>query len=320
MHDLLISPHALPERRLRFGVWVPPFPGWPTIQKRVRMIEELGFDSIWIADHFANPFNTRTAWMEAWSLLAGIAACTNRIRVGTLVSTLIYRNPALLAKQAMTIDNISRGRLTLGLGAGVRADPAHRMTGVPAWENRERVARFEEGVQIICQMLREEETTFDGEYYQVAGAVMLPRCVQRPRPPLLIGADGRRMLSIAGRFADAWNMLGKLSYSHTEFVQKAAEAMHVLTYSAKVAGRDPQKVRRSLCLGWTREDIYAGLAAFRDYLSPFIELGFTEFMLGYWHESDIDQQAPIKHLPDEERLIWMAKVAIPSLRSIAQTM
>jgi len=303
---------------LRFGVWLPPFPNWPVIRSRARRVEELGFDSIWMVDHFANPFDSRTSWMEAWSLLAGIAASTDRIRVGSLVSTLIYHNPALLARQAMTLDHISGGRLTLGLGAGSAKDPAHAMVGVPAWQNSERVGRFEEGVEIIDQMLRQTETTFAGEYYCVEGAVMRPGPVQRPRPPLLIGCQGRRMLKIAGRYADTWNMLGGLQHSHDACVARAAEAIHTLTESAVAAGRKPDTIRRSFCLGWTMDDLYKSPGTFQEYLYPLIELGFTEFMIGYWHPADIGQVAPIRHVQDEETLERIARTAIPSLRSLAR--
>ena len=304
--------------RLRFGVWLPPFPSWPVIRRRARWIEELGFDSIWIVDHFANPFDTQTAWMEAWSLLAGIAACTHRIRVGTLVSTLIYRNPALLAKQAMTVDQISGGRLTLGLGAGSATDPAHVMTGVPAWPPGERVSRFEEGVAIIDRLLREEQASFEGRHHQIEGAVMRPGPVQKPRPPLLIAAEGRRMLGIAGRYAETWNMLGSVRSSHADIVAKAAAAIGILGEQAQAAGREPDSIRRSFCLGWTTEDLYASPGAFQAYLYPLVELGFTEFMLGYWHEEDIGRAAPIRHVPDEATLRWIARTAIPSLQSLAQ--
>jgi alkanesulfonate monooxygenase SsuD/methylene tetrahydromethanopterin reductase-like flavin-dependent oxidoreductase (luciferase family) len=278
----------------------------------------LGFDSIWLVDHFANLIDSGTAWMEAWSLLAGIAACTDRIQVGSLVSTLIYRNPALLAKQAMTVDHISGGRLTLGLGAGSSADPSHAMTGVPAWPAHERASRFGEGVEIIDRMLRETETTFEGEYYRAESAVMRPRPLQRPRLPLLIGCQGRRMLEIAGRYADTWNMLGDLQWSYDAFVAHAAEAVHALTESAVAAGREPDTIRRSFCLGWTMEDLYQSPGTFQAYLHPLIELGFTEFMIGYWNPADIDRAAPIRHVQDDETLERIASTAIPSLRSLVQ--
>lgn len=302
-------------KNLSFGIFLPPLPTWAAIRERARLIESLGYDSLWMLDHFVNPFDIQTPWMEAWALLAAVAASTHQIRVGTLVTNIIYRNPALIAKQALTVDHISNGRLVLGMGAGSAADLSHPMTGVPAWPNGERVSRFKETVTIVDRMLRNPETTYQGKYYQLQGAVMLPPPVQRPRPALLIGAQGPRMVRIAAQYADNWNTLGNLRCTDDEVLTMFKANRARLMSHAVSLGRDPERITCSMCVGWTHEHPYASVGAFQDYISPYIEAGITEFMLGYWKDDDLPNPAPIQHIPSEATLEWIAGKAIPSLRS-----
>lgn len=141
---------------LRFGIWTPQVTPWPEIARRWRQIEQLGFHSVWVVDHFVNPYRHASDWYEAWTLLAALAASTSTIRVGTLVTNIIYRNPALIARQALTVDHISRGRLELGIGATFPHDASHAMTGVEVWGARERADRFRETIEIVDHMLRYE--------------------------------------------------------------------------------------------------------------------------------------------------------------------
>jgi alkanesulfonate monooxygenase SsuD/methylene tetrahydromethanopterin reductase-like flavin-dependent oxidoreductase (luciferase family) len=309
-------PNPLPQR-LQFGIWLPPLPSWPVLRQRAQVIESLGFDSLWLADHFVNPYTPDSPWMESWTLLAGLAACTQRIEIGTMVTNIIYRHPAVIAKSALSLDHISSGRLVLGLGAGSAVDPSHAMTGVPPWPAAERVDRFEEIVALVDSMLRQKETSFRGRYYQVEGAVMSPPPIQQPRPRLLIAAQGRRTLQLAARFADRWCTSGSLKSSTTEVTRATREMNQVLTDSARSMGRDPHEIGRAFCVGWTQERPFDSLGSFQSYLGPLIEAGITQFVFGYWHAADADQSAPVQHIPSEERLEWLARVAIPSLRGLA---
>jgi alkanesulfonate monooxygenase SsuD/methylene tetrahydromethanopterin reductase-like flavin-dependent oxidoreductase (luciferase family) len=172
-----------PKEKLKFGIFFPPLSTWPILRERIQHVESLGFDSMWMVDHFVNPVYADCPWMDAWTLLAGMATCSKRARVGPLVTNIIYRNPALIAKQALTVDHLSGGRLALGIGAGSPDDLSHPMTGVNPWPNPERVSRFEEIITIVDQMLRNPITTYKGHYYNVIEAVMLPGPIQQPRPP-----------------------------------------------------------------------------------------------------------------------------------------
>src|SRR3954467_5777211 len=192
-------------QQLRFGIITLQKEPWPTMVERWQRIEALGFDHVWLADHFLNPYNPPQFWLEAWTLLTGLAAQTSRIRIGTLVTPIGLRNPAVLARQALTVDHISNGRLELGLGTGVADDTSYSMIGLPEWGPAERVGHFREAVEIIDLMLSNETTNYQGKYYQINGAVMRPAPIQQPRPPFTLAALGPTMLKIAARYADRWN-------------------------------------------------------------------------------------------------------------------
>jgi alkanesulfonate monooxygenase SsuD/methylene tetrahydromethanopterin reductase-like flavin-dependent oxidoreductase (luciferase family) len=188
--------------RAKCGVLIEQADPWSELVQNARAIEATGFDSVWVADHFANPFE-ETGWLEAWTALAGLATATDKIRLGTLVTNIVYRHPAIVAKQAVTVDHISGGRLTLGIGAG-GVPTCHQMTGTPYWSGKERQDRLGEFVAMVSQLLRETHSSFAGEHYSCENAFMQPRPVQA-RLPLLIAAHGPRSLKVAAEYGDTWS-------------------------------------------------------------------------------------------------------------------
>ena len=175
---------------LRFGVLFLPNVSWPVLRERVVRAEELGIETAGLADHFVDWTRPANPWFESWTALTGLAGATRSIRLASWVTQIALRNPAMLARQALTLDHVSGGRLELGLGTGIAGDPSYDMIGVPNWEPAERVARLAEYVQIVDRLLREEVTSFAGTYYRVDGATVNPRPVQIPRPPITIAAMG----------------------------------------------------------------------------------------------------------------------------------
>jgi probable F420-dependent oxidoreductase len=167
----------------------------------------VGFDSLWLADHLLHrpPGEEERGFWEAFTFLSALAAVTSRIALGPLVACSSFRNPGLLAKMADGIDEISGGRLILGLGAGW-TEPEYRAFGYPF---DHRVARFEEAMQIIVPLLREGHVDFAGRYYEAHVARLRPRGPSRTGPPIWIGAQGPRMLELTARYADAWNCIAK---------------------------------------------------------------------------------------------------------------
>ena len=216
---------------------------WPELRQMIRLIEDVGFDSIWVGDHLLYRSGGAEAsgpW-EAWSQLAAIAAITDRVELGPLVAATPFHSPAMLAKKAATIDEISGGRLILGLGAGWN-QPEFAAFGFP-YDNR--VSRFEEAFTIIRTLLRDGAIDFQGTYYSARDCEILPRGPRPQGPPIMIGSRGPRMLGIAAPFMDQWNAwyawFGNDVTRFPPIIDKLDNAL-------LAAGRDPVEVERSAAM------------------------------------------------------------------------
>jgi len=217
-------------RPCKVGVQLPEverFVPWPEYIDLARRAESAGYDSIWVGDHLVYdlPDGSTRGPYEAWATLAAIAAATERVEIGPLVASTGFHAPAMLAKQAATVDAISQGRLILGLGAG--------------WNRREfnafgfpydrRVSRFGEALGIIAPLLREGRTTFHGQYYDVDDCVLDPRPVRAGGPPIMLGSNSPRMLSIGLPVVDSWNVWWSIYDNSVErFTQVKAEVDAVM--------------------------------------------------------------------------------------------
>jgi len=193
-------------RKVRFALFCPQV-GLPfaAIRERAQLAERLGFDSILFVDHMWARGMPDVDHLEAWTVMSATAAVTERLEVGALVLCNSYRNPALLAKMAASLDQVSNGRLVLGLGAGWM-DEEYRAYGYPFPPIGERLDQLEEGLEIVTRMLAEPRTSWRGKHYAVEDAPNNPKPVRRPRPPILIGGGGeKRLLRLVARFADIWN-------------------------------------------------------------------------------------------------------------------
>ncbi len=257
---------------LQFGIVRNQNMDWEPLLRHVRFFEELGFDSIWFCDHMQRPSRPDDPCLEGWTTLAALAALTTRPRLGLLVNSNTFRNPTLVAKEALTVDQISGGRLEVGLGAGW-FEPEHERFGFDFPDTGELVSRFKEGVEIIDLALRNDTISYDGKYYQVKDAPFRPRPVQQPRPPLTLGAHGPRMLKIVAQYADRWNSFGTL--------EEMKERSAALDEACAEIGRDPAEIRRSL-YGWTiplKIDPWSSVEAFRDVVGRYQEIGISEFLM-----------------------------------------
>jgi F420-dependent oxidoreductase-like protein len=258
-------------RLLRFGICTDQNLPWSTLVQRWKLYEELGFDSVWDCDHYVQPEQPHGPYFEGWTLLAGLAAVTSRIRIGVLVSCNTFRHPALLAKEAVTVDHISNGRLELGVGAGWY-EPEHTMFGIELPPPGERVARFEEAVVVIDQLLRHDVATFAGRHYRLRDAQFRPGPIQKPRPPLTIGAHGPRMLKLCARYGDVWNSFGTVA-------EISARNQILDEFCAKV-GRDPVALARSLYVyaETPTTNPWDSIGAFEDTVGRYREVGINEFI------------------------------------------
>jgi alkanesulfonate monooxygenase SsuD/methylene tetrahydromethanopterin reductase-like flavin-dependent oxidoreductase (luciferase family) len=297
-------------KTLRFGIIQLQNRPWATLVENCQRIESLGYDSFWVGDHFVNGHSLEEDWFDGWSIITALAALTRTVRIGTLVTNIIYRNPAVLAKQALTVDHISRGRLNLGIGATTERDPSHRMTGVEVWKTAERVQRFREVIEIVDQMLRNELTTYQGRYYTISEAHMKPAPVQKPRPPLTIAAIGPTTLKVAAKYADVWNTYGGWNLSPQQTYNTLRERCDQLDqYCAKI-GRDPHTIRRSFLVGLTDEKPFVSLSAFNDFIGRYSGIGFSEFIFYYDYPA-----LPAGKCLTREMLERIAIQAIPANRA-----
>jgi probable F420-dependent oxidoreductase len=235
-----------PGRPLGVGVQLPEVERevrWPELRAIARTAEQAGFDSIWLGDHLLYRFSsgeTRGPW-EAWTTLAGLAEATERVAIGPLVAATAFHGPFMLAKQAATVDEISGGRLVLGLGAGWN-DVEFAALGVPF---DHRIARFEEAFTIVRTLLAHGSIDFEGEFFSARDAELLPRPARPGGPPILIGSSGPRMLAATLPYAQAWNAW----YADTGNSPAGVPRLRAIVDEAAAAvGRDPAAIERTVAV------------------------------------------------------------------------
>jgi probable F420-dependent oxidoreductase len=300
------------ERALRIGIQLPEVERevrWPELRAMARLAEEAGFDSLWLGDHLLyreEARGVRGPW-EVWTSLAGLAEATSRVALGPLVASTSFHAPAMLAKMAATVDEISGGRLILGLGAGWN-QVEYEAFGFPF---DHRISRFEEAFTIIRRLLRDGTCDFDGAYYTVRDCELLPR--PRPGgPPLLIGSSGERMLGITMAHADAWNTWYDDIDNRPEALAPLAARVDA---ACRAAGRDPADVERTAAVyvrltgGTGRGDPgsrrVAPLEGSRDRIAEGLlayataGIGHVQLVLDPITEASIAELAPVLEVLDE---------------------
>lgn len=194
---------------MRFGIQTPnQNTTWAELRDTWKEAEVLGFDSAWLYDHFAPIFgDVDGPCLEGWTTLAALAAETSRLRLGLLVTGNTYRNPALVAKMATTVDHVSAGRVILGMGAGW-FEREHEAYGYRFGTAKERAERLNEALEVITKLWGEDHPTFNGKYYTLERAPFAPKNVQTPHPPIVIGGQGKQwIIPLVARWADGWNAL-----------------------------------------------------------------------------------------------------------------
>jgi alkanesulfonate monooxygenase SsuD/methylene tetrahydromethanopterin reductase-like flavin-dependent oxidoreductase (luciferase family) len=299
-------------KNLTFGIMLVPTPPWKQIIEQARIVESLGFDKLWLPDHFVNPGDKDMEWFECWSVLSALSNQTTRITLGTMVTSMTLRNPALLARMALTVDHISNGRLELGVGSG-GAPNCHKMTGVPHWEPRERSERFKEFVEILDHMLEDEITTYMGNYYNVQEALMRPNFIANPRPVLNVAAHGPKALRLAAMYGDAWNCYnpGK-DLTPKQSSNAVRQRFEMLCEFAKDAKRDPDHIGATFGFGYTTDGLFRSMEAFYDAIGRYSEAGITDFFFIYAYGIDSWKDQTIT---TESLLHQIAMDAIPTVRN-----
>ena len=260
---------------------------WKELVERWKFIDRTEFDSLWVADHFTHWNEKEMTIFECWTTLTGMACETSKVRIGTAVTNVRWRNPAWFAKQVLAVDHISNGRLDLGLGASGAGVGECAMTGHEVWSAKKRVEHFKEYVDIVDQLLRNPITSYKGKYYNLDGTIVLPDTIQKPRPPIYIGARGPKMLKITAQFADAWNTLQGIE-NLEETAERIEERNKLLDDYCKEIGRDPSTLRRTL--GIYENEAMHKIGPMKLYKNPEIleeivkmsvEQGITEIYIPY---------------------------------------
>jgi len=260
-----------------------------------RIADEAGFDHVWDFDHLASigPAGPDRTIYEGWALQAAMAEATKRTRIGCLVTGNTYRHPVVLAKLAVTVDHLSGGRLEFGIGAAW-AEVEHEMYGIEGLDHR--VGRLSESLQVIKSLFTEERTNFDGRYYHLKDAIANPKPIQKPYPPIWIGATGETTLRLAARHADVWNISGGGPDQVRDLVAKFDDA-------CQAVGRNPGDVRRSLQYDWDGKS----KAQLLELSGRLLELGVTEQVLYVRGENPVSVAEKIaESLPELRRLQQVA--------------
>jgi len=233
---------ANPSHPIRFGVQTPQQnTTWSEMLSQWQEADSLGYDTAWVFDHFLPIFSDPTGpCMEAWTALAALAMTTRNVRVGAMVTGNTYRHPAVLAKMATTVDIISGGRLILGIGAGW-FELEHQQYGMPVHTIGGRLQRLDESLEMIKLLWTQDRSTFNGRHYKLENASFNPKPLQKPHPPILVGATGENIaLGIVAKHAQMWNSFGTPEVFRNKIVR--------LTDHCERIGRDPATIEKSVLL------------------------------------------------------------------------
>src|SRR6202165_4611746 len=262
-------------RSLAFGVLTFQALAYSELRGDAQFAERIGLDAVWLADQ-AVP--ERLSILEAWTALAALAADTSRIRIGTLVTNVAMRNPMLLARQALTVDQISQGRLDVGIGAGYYEDDP-RWLGIDYLDAKGRVERLAEVAEVLDRALRGERVTHAGAHFRLDDAPsLLP--VQLPRPPIWIAVHGPASLRLAARLADAAAAVGGEGLGLEETLPRFHDRMKRLDDMCAAQGRDPRSLRRCYLAGFAEEHVFSSAESAVDFIGRFAEAGATDFVFG----------------------------------------
>jgi F420-dependent oxidoreductase-like protein len=311
-------------KRIRFGVQTAPqHVTFEALRATWQLIDGSGYDTAWLFDHFF-PILSDPAGpcYEGWTMLTALACETSLTQIGILVTGNTYRHPAVLAKMGATVDHTSGGRLIMGIGAGW-FEMEHKAYGIHFGTTAERIHRVDEACEVIKRLWTEKQATFDGKYYQLLEAYCEPKPLQQPRPPLMIGGAGEKlMLRVVAKHADIWNTFGspevfrhkiEVLKEHCAAVGRNVDEIEVswagMTFITDSAEEKQAMIERGAAMfGAPVEMVAPGLlvgspAELRDRIYEFIEAGVTHFI-------------PILHTPTDHTTIGrFAEEVMPAFRS-----
>jgi alkanesulfonate monooxygenase SsuD/methylene tetrahydromethanopterin reductase-like flavin-dependent oxidoreductase (luciferase family) len=298
--------------RLTFGVLTFQALSYPDLRDDVRFAESIGLDSAWLADQ-AVP--DRLSILEAWTALAALAANTEQIRIGTLITNAALRNPMILARQALTVDQVSGGRLDVGIGAGYYEDD-HRWLGIDYLDAKGRVQRLTEVAEVLDRALRGERVTYAGTHVRLDDAPSV-RPVQLPRPPIWIAVYAATSMRLATRLADGVAVVGDEGLDLEHSLPRFVERMKRLDEICAVEGRDPRSLRRCYLAGFAEEPVFSSSESASDFIGKFAEAGATDFVFGMSNPAQpaFDSGVASGQYATREKLEGLVSDVLPGFRA-----
>jgi alkanesulfonate monooxygenase SsuD/methylene tetrahydromethanopterin reductase-like flavin-dependent oxidoreductase (luciferase family) len=271
---------------VRFGIVILADQRWQQSAPRWRRAEEYGFDHAWTYDHLGWGSLVDGPWFDAIPTLTAAATVTTRISLGMLVASPNFRHPVSFARQLTAVDDISGGRLMLGLGAGAGGTSFDTtVLGGQQLTARERVDRFAEFAELLDLLLRNDRVTWHGAYYEAVDARTTPGCIQKPRVPFVMAANGQRSIGIAARFGDGWVTTGRPADDLQTWWRTVADRGRQFDDALSCAGRTPAEVRRYLSLDAGPVYSLSSAEFFADAVARAVELGFTD-VITHWPRPD----------------------------------
>jgi alkanesulfonate monooxygenase SsuD/methylene tetrahydromethanopterin reductase-like flavin-dependent oxidoreductase (luciferase family) len=286
---------------MQIGVVILPDLRWSQALERWREAEERGFATAWTYDHLSWRSLRDEPWLGAVPLLAAVAATTTTLRVGTLVATPNFRHPSLFAKDVMTLDEVSNGRIDLGLGAGSGSGFDADAIGLPPLSAADRAARFEEFADALDLLLREPATSYSGDFFTAVESRTYPGCTQQPRVPFTIAATGKRGLALAARQAETWVTFGPLAAdgSPDHWYDGVRQQREHLDEQCAAIGRDPGTLRRAALVGLETSWAQSSVAAWDDFAARIEQIGFTDVIVHWPRPHDPKLPGPAPEVFDE---------------------
>jgi alkanesulfonate monooxygenase SsuD/methylene tetrahydromethanopterin reductase-like flavin-dependent oxidoreductase (luciferase family) len=271
---------------MRYGIVILPDQRWQQAARRWRRAEDYGFDHAWTYDHLGWRSLVDGPWFDAMPTLTAAATVTTRIRLGTLVASPNFRHPVSFMRQLTALDDISTGRIVLGLGAGAGAASFDsQVLGTPALSPRQRADRYAEFAELLDLLLRTDHVTWAGRYYEAVDARNLPGCVQRPRIPFVLAANGSRSIALAARLGDGWVTTGTQADGQADWWQAVGDSMSRFRDALASANRELSDVPTYLSLDASGVYALTSPGCFTDAVGRAGELGFSD-VITHWPRPD----------------------------------
>ncbi|GAB3819338.1 LLM class flavin-dependent oxidoreductase [Micromonospora zhanjiangensis] len=292
---------------MRIGIVILPDQRWADSAHRWRQAEQWGFDHAWTYDHLGWRDLVDGPWFDAMSTLTAAATVTSRIRLGTLVTSPNFRHPVHLARQVTALDDVSAGRLVLGVGSGGTGFDAD-VLGAPPLPPKVRTARFAEFVELLDLILRQDRTTWRGEHFAAVDARSTPGCVQLPRVPFVVAANGPRAMRLTARYGQGWVTTGPGGDDLDQWWRGTADLVARMDAELAAAGRDPADLDRYLLLDSAPVYSLSSVGYFVEAVDRAAALGFTD-VLTHW------PRRSSWYAGDESVLEEVATTVLPRLRS-----